>query len=56
MFRYCDSLISLDLSDFNISQVIIMGRMFYCCFKLNSLDLTNFNTSLVIYMTSMFKD
>ena len=47
--------ISLDLSNFNTSNVIRMDRMFIGCMSLTSITgLENFNTSNVIDMTSMF--
>ena len=54
MFYNCYSLISLDLSNFNTSQVTSMIDMFYNCSSLTSLNLSNFNTSKVTSMTNMF--
>ena len=47
MFFYCQSLISLNLSDFNTDNVIDMRNMFRKCKALTSLDLSNFNTQKV---------
>ena len=47
MFNGCESLTSLDLSNFNTSSVENMENMFNGCKSLTSLDLSNFNTSLV---------
>ena len=55
MFYGCNSLISLDLSNFDISNVENMNYMFYECKSLKSLDITNFDTSQVVYMYNMFK-
>ena len=54
MFYACTSLASLDLSNFDTSNVINMGGMFYGCMSLTSLDLSNFNTSNVVYMNEVF--
>ena len=54
MFFYCYSLISLDLSNFNTSEVLFMDCMFYGCSSLISLDLSNFDTSKVTIMSYMF--
>ena len=55
MFSYCSSLTSLDLSNFNTSNVTYMSSMFDECKSLTSLDLSNFNTSKVIGMDGMFE-
>ena len=54
MFFNCKSLISLDLSNFDTSQVTNMQSMFYNGWSLASLDLSNFDTSQVANMDSMF--
>ena len=54
MFYGCNSLISLDLSNFNTQNVTNMGCMFYHCNSLKSLDLSNFNTQNVTNMGAMF--
>ena len=43
MFRSCRSLKSLDLSNFNIKNVINMHGMFLGCKSLKTLDLSNLN-------------
>jgi len=53
MFWECNSLISLDLSNFN-TQNINMSFMFHNCKSLISLDLSNFNTQNVTNMSGMF--
>ena len=54
MFKYCENIISLDLSNFNTANVNYMDFMFNGCSSLISLDLSNFNTANVNDMDSMF--
>ena len=54
MFYKSNALTSLDLSNFDTSEVTNMSSMFYECEKLTSLDLSNFDTSKVTNMSSMF--
>ena len=54
MFYYCNGLTSLDVSDFDTSNVTYMGYMFNHCSGLTSLDVTSFNTSNVTNMNCMF--
>ena len=54
MFSYCSSLTSLDLSNWDTSNVTSMTSMFYNCNNLTSLDLSNWNTSNVTKMNLMF--
>ena len=54
MFYYCDNLKSLDLSNFDTSNVTNMSYMFYSCSNLKSLNLSNFDTSNVTNMSLMF--
>ena len=54
MFYECTSLTSIDLSNFNTSNVTNMWGMFNYCSSLTSLDLSSFNTSNVTDMGSMF--
>ena len=54
MFRECSSLISIDLSSLNTTNVNNMGSMFYKCSSLKSIDLSSFNTTNVNNMGSMF--
>ena len=56
MFYDCSGLTSLDLSNWNTSNVIYMSAMFYDCSRLTSLDLSNWNNSNVTYMNEMFYD
>ena len=54
LFYNCNSLESIDLSNFDTSEVIDMSWMFYGCISLKSIDLSNFDTFNVIYMKTMF--
>ncbi|WP_185500908.1 BspA family leucine-rich repeat surface protein, partial [Listeria innocua] len=54
LFYACTELTSLDLSNFDTSQVTIMRAMFYGTSSLTSLDLSNFDTSQVTDMSIMF--
>ena len=55
MFRDLSSLISLDVSSFDASQVTNMEAMFAGMSNLTSLNLSNFDTSKVTRMNSMFE-
>ena len=54
MFNGCSSLTSLDLSNFNTSEVASMYSMFNNCNSLTTLNLHKFNTSNVTNMENMF--
>jgi uncharacterized repeat protein (TIGR02543 family) len=54
IFRYLSSLTSLDLSNFNTSNVTDASYMIYMCANLTSIDLSNFNTSNITNMAYMF--
>ena len=54
LFNYCSKLISLDLSNFDTSQVTNMRRTFKNCSRLQTLDLSNWDTSKVTNMNEMF--
>ena len=56
MFYFCSNITSIDLNNFDTSDVTIMASMFYCCIHLTSLDVSNFNTNNVTSMNSMFDD
>ena len=56
MFRKCSSLTSLDVSNWDTSNVTDMTYMFNSCQSLTSLDVSNFNTSKVTNMTEMFNN
>lgn len=56
MFSDCQSLTSLNLSNFDTKNVINMHRMFASCRSLTNLDLSSFDTSKVTNMSSMFSD
>lgn len=54
MFYGCESILSLDLLNFNTANVINMEDMFYNCHSLSKLDLSSFITSKVQDMSAMF--
>ena len=54
MFMNCSSLINLDLSNFNTSNVTDMSYMFSVCSSLTKLSISNFVTSNVTDMTWLF--
>ena len=54
MFYNCSSLTSIDMSQFNTSNVSSFNWMFCGCSNLRSLDLSHFDTSRVFSMSSMF--
>lgn len=54
MFRRCNGLASLDVNNFNTSNVERMDYMFSGCNGLISLDISNFNTTNVKNMDDMF--
>ena len=54
MFYNCQSLTTLNLSNFNTEKVVAMNDMFYNCRSLTKLDLSNFNTEKVTNMAGMF--
>ena len=56
MFWTCNSIVSLDLSHLDTSNVKYMDYMFSDCSSLVSLDLSNFNTINVEIMGYMFGD
>ena len=54
MFYNCTVLASLDLSNFNTSNVTDMSSMFAFCYNLTTLDLSNFDMTKVTDTTYMF--
>ena len=54
MFKDCDSIIEIDLSNFNTSQITNMSYMFYNCPSLVSIYLSNLDTSKVVDMSYIF--
>ena len=54
MFLSCTNLTTLDLSNFDTSNVYNMMKMFYNCVNLATLDLSSFNTSKIAIMSDMF--
>ena len=43
MFKECNEIKSLDLSNFNTSKIKLMTEMFYNCQKLEYLNISNFS-------------
>ena len=54
MFNSCNSLSSIDLSNFNTENVTSISSLFNNCSAITSLDLSNFNTARVIDMGTLF--
>ena len=54
MFSYCETLTSLDLSNFDTKGVTDMNSMFSFCSSLKYLNIDNFDTRLVNNMALMF--
>ena len=54
MFSGCISLISLDISNFDTSQVTDIFYMFNNCHSLNSINLLKFDVSNVLNMSNLF--
>ena len=54
LFKNCDSLISVDFTNFNSDNIENMGELFYGCISLTNINFTNFNTANVTKMNSMF--
>ena len=54
MFYNCNSLIYVDLSNFNTKNVTNMSYMFYECNSLKKINLSNFNSINVTNMSYMF--
>ena len=54
MFSECNSLTTIDLSNFNTQNVTNMRDMFYECKSLKTIDLSSFNTQNVTNMGYMF--
>ena len=53
-FSYCEELISVDMSEFDTSNVTDMSGMFFGCSSLTSLDLDGLDTSNVTHMVDIF--
>ena len=54
MFCRCYSLISIDLSSFNVINVTNMKGIFYECYNLKSIDLSTCNKNQIINMSDIF--
>lgn len=56
MFVNCKKLTSIDVGDWDTSQVTTMNDMFYGCGSLTTLDVSNWNTSNAGNMSNMFRN
>ena len=56
MFRDCESLKELNLSNFNTKKAAIMMNMFENCVNLEKLDISNFRCDKLILVFDLFKD
>lgn len=54
MFEMCTTLISVDLTGFDTSEVTNMDTMFGGCENIQTIDISGFNTSKVTRMNAMF--
>lgn len=54
MFQHCDSLMNIDLSNFDTQNVTNMSGMFSYCKSLVELDVSKFNTKNVQDMSALF--
>jgi len=54
MFKGCNSIVSINLSNIDTSNAKDMSCMFNTCFSLKLLDLSSFNTANIENMDSMF--
>ena len=54
MFNGCNSLIVLNISNFDTTNIKSMKGMFSDCSSIISLNISNFDTSKVSYMNNMF--
>lgn len=54
MFNYYMNKGSIDLSNFNISNVTSMNNLFYYCQNVTSIDISGFDFSKVINLSNMF--
>ena len=55
MFKGCKSLLSLDLSSFDTSEMLNSNSAFEGCSSLSSIKMDNFDTSQTTTFMSMFK-
>ena len=55
MFKDCEALTTLDVSNFDTKNVTDMSYMFEFCCKLTTLDVSNFDTKNVTDMSDMFR-
>ena len=55
LFEDCKNMTSVDLSDFDTSEITVMWDMFRGCSSLTSIDLSGFDTSNVYDMDALFE-
>lgn len=55
MFRDCESLKELDLSNFNTKKAAVMMHMFENCINLEKLDISNFKCDKLMVVSDIFK-
>ena len=56
MFKDCEDINEIDLSNFNSKSITSLSSMFKGCKSLSSINFTNFVTSKVMNMDNMFSD
>ena len=56
MFYHCESLVVLEVSDLDTSNVTDLSRLFFGCKALETLDISKFDTTNVTDMSRMFRD
>ncbi|MBQ6086049.1 MAG: BspA family leucine-rich repeat surface protein [Bacteroidaceae bacterium] len=56
MFKWCQSVEELDVSNFNTANVTDMNYMFYLCANVEALDVSSFDTGKVEDMSYMFSN
>ena len=56
MFKNCENIVKIDLSNFDTSEIEDMEGMFHGCTKLRSINFGNINTEKVKNMKNMFYD
>ncbi len=56
MFKNCENIVKIDLSNFDTSEIEDMEGMFHGCTKLRSINFGNINTEKVKKMKNMFYD
>ena len=54
IFRYCENIINIDMTNFNTKNITDMNTMFGCCKSLKNVNFSNINTSKVKDMSYIF--